>query len=78
MRRPKLDGFTDYIDAWLLKDLERPKKQRHTVKRIHDRLCDEKWFTGGYVKVKDYVRSHRQKAREMFVPLAYACGAWAG
>lgn len=31
VRRPKLDGFTDYIDAWLLKDLEVPKKQRHTA-----------------------------------------------
>ena len=71
VRRPKLDGFTDYIDAWLLKDLECPKKQRHTAKRIYDRLCAEKGFTGGYTTVKDYVRSHRQKAREMFIPLAH-------
>ena len=35
VRRPKLDGFTDTIDAWLLKDLEVPKKQRHTAKRIY-------------------------------------------
>ena len=72
--RPKLDGFTDYIDAWLLKDLAVPKKQRHTAKRIYDRLCEEKGFTGGYTTVKDYVRAHRQKAREMFIPLAHPPG----
>ena len=55
-------------------DLERPKKQRHTAKRIYDRLCAEKGFTGGYTTVKDYVRSHRQKAREMFIPLAHPAG----
>ncbi|AUJ64964.1 hypothetical protein B9057_11910 [Aestuarium zhoushanense] len=53
IRRPKLDGFTVYIDAWLLKDLEVPKKQRHTAKRICDRLCEERGFTGGYTTVKD-------------------------
>ena len=41
VRRPKLDGFTDTIDALLLKDLEVPKKQRHTAKRIYNRLCEE-------------------------------------
>ena len=74
VRRPKLDGFTDIIDGWLLKDLERPKKQRHTAKRVYDRLCAEKGFTGGYTTVKDYVRSQRQKAREMFIPLAHPAG----
>ena len=74
VRRPKLDGFTDIIDGWLLKDLERPRKQRHTAKRIYDRLCAEKGFTGGDTTVKDYVRSHRQKAREMFIPLAHPSG----
>ena len=52
VRRPKLDGFTDTIDAWLLKDLEVPKKQRHTAKRIYNRLCEEAGFTGGYTTVK--------------------------
>ncbi len=64
VRRPKLEGFTGTIDQWLLEDLERPKKQRHTVKRIFERLRDEDGFTGGYTTVKDYVRVHRQKALE--------------
>lgn len=78
VRRPKLDGFSDYIDAWLLQDLEVPKKQRHTAKRIYDRLCAEKGFTGGYTTVKDYVRSHRQKAPRDVYPVGTSAGAWAG
>ncbi len=38
--RPKLDGYTDIIDHILKDDLGRPKKQRHTALRIHERLCD--------------------------------------
>ena len=71
MRRPKLDGFTDKIDQWLSEDLDRPKKQRHTVKRIHERLREEEGFTGGYTTVKDYVRAHRRISREMFIPLEH-------
>ncbi len=70
VRGPKLDGFTAYIGGWLLKDLEIPKKQRPTAERIYERLCEEKRFTSGYTTVKDCVRSHRQKAGEMFIPLA--------
>jgi hypothetical protein len=45
------------IDAILNDDKQKPVKQRHTAKRIFDRLKDEHQFTGGYTIVKDYVRS---------------------
>ena len=48
VRRPKLDGFTEIIDQWLKEDLKQLRKQRHTAKRIFDRLRDEHGFTGGY------------------------------
>ena len=41
IKRPKLDGFTGFIDQWMQDDLNRPRKQRHTAKRIFERLCDE-------------------------------------
>jgi len=44
IRRPKLDGFTEVIDQWLAEDRDRPRKQRHTAKRIFDRLRDERGF----------------------------------
>ncbi len=47
----------------LAEDKERPKKQRHTSKRIFERLRDEHGFTGGITIVKDYVAGWRQRAR---------------
>ncbi len=55
-------------------DLKRSRKQRHTAKRIFERLRDEYGFDGGYTTVKDYVREHRRQTREMFVPLSHAPG----
>ena len=75
VRRPKLDGFTGLIDEWLRGDRkEDRRKQRHTAKRIFERLRDEHGFTGGYTIVKDYVREHRRRRREMYVPLVHPPG----
>lgn len=74
IRRPKLDGFTGIIDQWLSEDRERPRKQRHSAKRIFERLRDEHGFEGGYTIIKDYVREHARQHREMFVPLDHAPG----
>ena len=72
--RPKLDGFVGHIDKILEEDKPLPKKQRHTSKRIFERLRDEHDFTGGLTIVKDYVFAARQRQREMFVPLAHPPG----
>ena len=74
VRRPKLDPFVDVIDQILAEDSGRPKKQRHTSKRIFERLRDERGYTGGITIVKDYVHAARQRQREMFVPLAHPPG----
>ena len=50
------------------------RKQRHTAKRIFERLRDEYGFDGGYTTVKDYVREHRRQSKEMFVPLSHPPG----
>ena len=72
--RPKLDAFTGVIDAIMTADKDRPKKQRHTSKRIFERLRDEHGYTGGITIVKDYVAGWRQRAQEMYVPLAHPPG----
>ena len=51
--RPKLDPFIGIIDRILEEDKDRPKKQRHTSKRIFERLRDEYGFTGKITIVKD-------------------------
>ena len=56
IKRPKLGPWLGVIDAILSDDKQRPVKQRHTAKRIFERLKEEHGFTGGYTIVKDYVR----------------------
>ena len=73
-RRPKLEPFTGVIDGILEADHRVPRKQRHTAKRIFERLRDEHGFDGGYTTVKDYVRENRRRTQEMFVPLSHAPG----
>ncbi len=59
VRRLKLDPYTGIIDQILENDREQPRKQRHTAKRIFDRLREEHGFDGGYSCVKEYVlQSH--------------------
>jgi transposase len=62
------------IDAILEADQTAPVKQRHTAKRIFERLRDEHGFAGGYTVVKDHVRLCRARSRETFVPLAHPPG----
>ena len=73
-KRPKLAPFTDIIDRILEEDRTVHRKQRHTAKRIFERLRDEHGFTGKETIVKDYVRERRLRRREMFVPLSHPPG----
>jgi transposase len=73
-KRPKLGPWVGVIDAILENDKQQPKKQRHTAKRIFERLRSEHAYTGGYTIVKDYVRAATLRQQEMFVPLTHAPG----
>src|ERR1700689_3986302 len=72
--RPKLGPWLGIIDQILVDDKTQHKKQRHTAKRIFDRLKAEHAFGGGYTIVKDYVRQARLRHKEVFIPLAHAPG----
>ena len=56
---PVLKDFIPIIDRWLEEDRKIPRKQRHTIQRIHDRLWEEYGFTGSYSSVKKYVRKKK-------------------
>lgn len=72
-----LTGFDHIIDRWLTEDQRRNRKQRHTAKRIFDRLVDEHGFTGTYSPVQRYVKKwtalHRS-AGEGFSELVWPAG----
>jgi transposase len=59
-----LDSFKAVIDDILRADLDAPRKQRHTAKRIYDRLIDEHGMRGvSYQVVRGYVAERKPKIR---------------
>jgi len=74
--QPKLGPFIGIIDAILDGDADpsTPRKQRHTARRIFDRLRDEHGYSGSEVTVRRYVAEHRRHSAEVFVPLSQPPG----
>lgn len=52
VEKPKLGPLLPVIDAILEADQSAPVKQRHTAKRIFERLRDEHGFAGGYTPAR--------------------------
>jgi transposase len=55
-----MDGVRGVIDEMLREDLGAPRKQRHTARRVFERLCDEHGARVSYSYVAKYV--HRRRA----------------
>src|SRR3954452_5859588 len=72
--RPKLEAFLPVIHQILQDDKKAPRKQRHTARRIFERLRDEHGYPGGLTAVKGAVRARRREHTEVFVPLAHPPG----
>eukprot|EP00919_Chromeraceae_sp_WS-2016_P048397 GHVR01114641.1.p1 GENE.GHVR01114641.1~~GHVR01114641.1.p1 ORF type:complete len:333 (+),score=57.24 GHVR01114641.1:800-1798(+) len=73
-RRPTLDGFVGVIDEILRTDRALIKKQRHTAKRIFERLRDERGYAGSLTTVTYYVREKKRQTKEVYVPLSHGPG----
>lgn len=76
--RPMVDPVRHLIDAWLEADWGAPPKQRHTAKRIFDRLVAEEGYQGQERAVREYVHDWKQAHRSDaigYLPLAYTPGA---
>lgn len=58
---PLLEPFAPLIDSWLLEDRRCWFKQRHTAKRVYDRLVSEHGFGGSHATVQRYVRRRREE-----------------
>jgi transposase len=72
--RPKLEPFLPVIHQILRDDTKAPRKQRHTAKRIFERLRDEYGYEGKLTIVKEAVAAYRRSHAEVFVPLAHRAG----
>ncbi len=78
-KESKLDRFKQEIDQWLTADKRMRKKQRHTAKRVHDRLKEEykDTFACSYRTVAKYVAEKKKTLYEnkhVFLPLEHKPG----
>ena len=73
VHKSKIGPYLDRIRDILKQDKTLPKKQRHTAKRIMERLKSE-GFSGGYTAVKDAVRQLMLTSQEVFMPLTHTPG----
>jgi transposase len=72
--KPTLGPFLPVIHAILEADRQAPKKQRHTARRIFDRLREEHGYTGCESIVRAAVHDWRKTTAEVFVPLPHRPG----
>jgi len=70
----KIDAYAEWVQATLDSDREVPRKQRHTAKRIFERLKAERGYEGGYTAVKELVAELKTVKGEVFVPLIHRPG----
>jgi len=71
--KPKIGSYLNQIAQIIESDKSLPKKQRHTSKRIYERII-EMGYQGKYTQVKDAVCEIRRVKREVFMPLIYRAG----
>lgn len=72
--KTKLGPYLPVIEEILASDRDAPPKQRHTSKRIFERLRDEHGYAGGITQVKEAVARQRRHSQEVFVPLSHPPG----
>ena len=76
---PVMDPWRGLVDGWLVADQDVPRKQRHTARRVWQRLVAEHQAPVSEVTVSRYVRRRRVELgivdREVFVPQVHEPGA---
>jgi transposase len=71
--KPKMGPYVERIAQIIEEDKTLPRKQRHTAKRIYERLR-EMGYGGRYTQVKEAVREFVRVKQEVFMPLVHRVG----
>ncbi len=71
--KPKIGAYWERMEQILREEEGMPRKQRHTAKRIWERLREE-GYAGGYTAVKEAVRQLKARRQEVFVRLEHRPG----
>ena len=65
------------VDQWLQTDRSAPKKQRHTARRMYQRLVDEHGYTGAESTIRAYVGRRRRELglkSQVYIPREQVAG----
>lgn len=68
------EEIMDFIQNCLKEDETAPRKQRHTARRIYERLVSEKNFTGAESTIRNIVADLKKRNPKAFVPLTFLPG----
>ncbi len=60
-RKPVMEPYAKIVEKWLIEDKGVKKKQRHTGRRIFQRLVEEHSFKGGETTVRNFVNELREE-----------------
>ncbi|MBC9783802.1 transposase [Heliobacterium chlorum] len=71
---PVIEEVRPLIEKWIREEESAPVKQRHTRKRIFERLVTEHCFTGAESTVRKEVGRIRNKIKEDYLPLEFQLG----
>jgi transposase len=71
--KPKIGPYLERIAQIIEEDRLLPKKQRHTAKRIYERI-KEIGYQGRYTQVREAVREIKRVTQEVFMPLIHRPG----
>jgi len=74
---PRMDPIAKTVEVWLQEDKERPRKQRHTARRVYTRLVEEYGFKGSEATVRRWVRQCKNRLglgiQQAVIPLDPEC-----
>ena len=71
--KPKTGPYLERIAAIIEADRDVPRKQRHTAKRIYERIRED-GYEGRYTQVREAVRAIKRTRQEVFFPLIHRPG----
>jgi transposase len=71
--KPKIAPYLERIAQIIKEDKALPRKQRHTAKRIYERI-KEMGYLGQYTQVREAVREIKRVKQEVYMPLDHRPG----
>ncbi|NLI11753.1 MAG: IS21 family transposase [Peptococcaceae bacterium] len=73
--KPVIGQIKAILEQWMEEDKDSPLKQRHTGRRIYERLVEEYDYQGSESGIRRLLGQLRRKEKETFVPLEFTPGS---